>query len=84
MFDEDGIWIDDPCVVELVPIEFDDMGMEPEPCEYVSVKQLIRENNIAGSEAKTVSELVAELKCDNLQLRAELAQAKKQLEKLRR
>lgn len=36
------------------------------------VRDLIRDNNICGSEAENTNDLVAELKCNNIQLKAEL------------
>ena len=56
---------------------------EAETIQGVDVKEVMKANNICGSEATTVDELVAELKCDNLQLKADLEKAKKQIEKLK-
>jgi hypothetical protein len=48
------------------------------------VRDLIRDNNICGSDAETPNDLVAELKCDNLQLKAELRALQKRYEELER
>lgn len=48
------------------------------------VRDLIRDNNICGSEAGSANDLVAELKCDNLQLKAELKAMQKKCKELER
>jgi len=48
------------------------------------VRDLIRDNNICGSDAETPNDLVAELKCDNLQLKAELRALQKRYDELER
>lgn len=48
------------------------------------VNELIRDNNICGSEAGSANDLVAELKCDNLQLKAELKALQKKCDDLER
>ena len=52
--------------------------------EKSEVKKLIFENNICGSEAENVNDLVVELKCDNLQLKAELRALQKKCDDLER
>ena len=49
----------------------------------VDVRKVMFENNICGSDAKSLEELVEELKCDNLQLMADLRAAKSEIERLR-
>ena len=46
------------------------------------LNDLLRNNNICGFESDNVSDLVSELKCDNLQLKAELASARQMIEQL--
>lgn len=50
----------------------------------VEVKKLIHDNNLCGFEASSVNDLVAELKCDNLQLKAELRALQKKCDDLER
>lgn len=47
-------------------------------------KKLIRDNNLCGFKASNVNELVDELKCDNLQLKAELRALQKKCDDLER
>ena len=50
--------------------------------EEQEVRKVCQCNNINGSSAKTFNDLVAELKCDNLQLTAELRSAQRRIEML--
>ena len=47
------------------------------------LKKILSDNNICGFTGETVDELVRELKEDNLSLKAENAQLKREIEKLR-
>lgn len=57
-------------------------GHYPEEKEELDVRKVCHRNNIIGSSAKTFNDLVAELKCDNLQLTAELRSAQRRIEML--
>ena len=57
-------------------------GHYPEEKEEQDVRKVCQRNNINGSSAKTFNDLVAELKCDNLQLTAELRSAQRRIEML--
>ena len=57
-------------------------GHYPEEKEEQDVRKVCQRNNINGSSAKTFNDLVAELKCDNLQLTAELRSAQIRIEML--
>ena len=55
-------------------------GRYPEEKEEQEVRKVCQRNNINGSSAKTFNDLVCELKCDNLQLTAELRSAQRRIE----
>ena len=57
-------------------------GHYPEEKEEQDVRKVCQRNNINGTSAKTFNDLVAELKCDNLQLTAELRSAQRRIEML--
>jgi uncharacterized protein YneF (UPF0154 family) len=52
------------------------------PSEKDIVRETMRRNNICGYKVKTIDELVAELKCDNLQLMANLKGAEYKIDQL--
>ena len=48
------------------------------------LRDILRDNNICGSDADDANKLMSELKCDNLQLKAELKALQKKCEELER